>query len=209
MGVAKMGFIAAIVNLWWMSVYRESPIWGLLFLFVGLTSVWGYRKNKFLILFFILASLLVAQVKITKARSLTEIANDDRRLIDLRLSAYPPITFLPIAHWLEQKPITVASKRMAESLFENLDPNQYFFGNHPRERTGHIEIQKLIFIFLPFSLVGFIFLGNKHKGFLIINLFGLIILSYFGNFTQFGNIFLYPLLLISIDEGGRCIRKLC
>lgn len=204
-----MGFIAAIFNPWWVKIYQESPMWGLVFLFVGMVSVWTYRKNKLKILLLILVSLLVVQVNITKERSLTVIANDDRRLIDLRLGAYPPITFLPIAHWLEQKNITVAATRMAESFFENLDPNQYFFANHPRERVGHVEIQKLIFIFLPFSLIGFIVLGNKHGKFLVVNFIGLLVLAYFGNFTKFGNIFLYPLLLISIDEGGRCIRKFC
>lgn len=203
-----MGYFAAVINLWWVNIYKESPMWGLLFLFVGLVSVWAYRRNKFLIIILILVSLLVAQVFITKTRSLTQIANDDRRLIDLRLGAYPPITFLPIAHWLEQKNITIASTRMADSFFENLDPNQYFFANHPRERVGHIEIQKLIFIFLPFSLVGFMVLGQKSWKLLAGNLLGLVILSIVGNNIPWGNIFLYPLLLISIDEGWRCLRKL-
>lgn len=201
-----MGLIAAIISPWWINIYRETGVWGLVFLFVGLISVWSLRKGRLLILYFIMAGLLVVQVNITKTRSLTQIANDDRRLIDLRLSAYPPITFLPIAHWLEQKNITIAMTRMAESFFENLDPNQYFFANHPRERVDHVEIQKLLFVFLPFSLIGFMVMGDKYRRLLIFSLLGLTVLSHFGNSTQFGNIFFYPLLLISIDEGWRCIK---
>ena len=53
-----------------------------------------------------------------------------------------------------------------EKLFKNtlilIDPNLYFFGEHPRERLEHQAREKLLFINLPFLLWGlYLLLPNK------------------------------------------------
>src|SRR3989344_5864498 len=109
-----MGLIAAIFNPWWVAVYEWNKLVGLGFLFAGLLTLKLYRDNKKILLILVSGALLVAQIRLTEQRDLFKIANDDKRLIDLRLSAYPPIKELPIAYWLEMKGVMVASKRMAE-----------------------------------------------------------------------------------------------
>lgn len=48
--------------------------------------------------------------------------------------------------------------KLERNFFGNLDPNLYFFASHPRERSGIDEFKKYLFVFLPFFLIGLIFL---------------------------------------------------
>lgn len=43
---------------------------------------------------------------------------------------------------------------LGSNLFTYLDINYYFFANHPRERVGVVEIQRLPFWSLPIFLIG-------------------------------------------------------
>jgi len=44
--------------------------------------------------------------------------------------------------------------RFSKNLSYNLDPNLYFFANHPRERGGVIEFDKFFYISLPIFVFG-------------------------------------------------------
>jgi len=111
--------------------------------------------------------LCFIQLNHTKRADLYSISNDQKRLQDLRLSAYPP-TRLPVAYWLEAKPVSVAVTRLQSNFFEAMDINLYFFASHPSERVGVKEFEKFPYILLPAFIIGAIAQFNRKKAVLAI-----------------------------------------
>ncbi|MBI2596857.1 hypothetical protein HYW41_01760 [Candidatus Daviesbacteria bacterium] len=55
------------------------------------------------------------------------------------------------------KDFNLPISKLQRNFFGNLDPNQYFFASHPRERAGVEEFQKYIPLFLPFFVIGLLY----------------------------------------------------
>lgn len=51
--------------------------------------------------------------------------------------------------------------KLQSNFFSNLDLNLYFFASHPRERLGVEEFEKYLPMFLPFFLLGFLYIIYK------------------------------------------------
>ncbi len=196
--------LALLANLWIYKILFANFFLAVLAVLCTIllhNSIERHKKTKLYLLVFIL--LLLFQITTTKKVSLTSIANDDRRLIDLRLRAYPP-QLLRVGHWLEERKESVMVARITRNLFENLDPNLYFFANHPRERVGVREFEKFPYIFLPFFLIGLVKILqklDKHKILLISFLIPLILLSLIGNQNEFGPLALFPFFAVTISLG--------
>lgn len=90
----------------------------------------------------------------TPPQSLANISSSEKLQITNRLASYPPITFFPLAHILEQRREMLITRHFLSNLFETLDPNYYFFANHPRSPAGANDYAKYPWIFLPLALVG-------------------------------------------------------
>lgn len=167
---------------------------------VIVTTVFLYRNSKYFPFFFFV--LLVFQVTTTQKNSLTNIANDDRRVIDMRLRAYPS-KVLRIGYWLEERRESIALGRVTKNFFENLEPNLYFFANHPRERVGMEEFEKYHFVFLPFFLAGFFSLVKAKQWLLPMLSFviPLTILSFVGNQNILGPFSVFPFFSVCIANG--------
>lgn len=198
-------FLAAFSNLWIWRILTQNPLISIL-LVVALILV--IRKS---FLFAALAMFLVIffQIKTTQTISLTGISNDDRRVIDMRLRAYPP-QFLRVGYWLEERKESRALYKISQNFFENLDPNLYFFANHPRERVGIREFEKFPYILLPIFFIGVIkLLSKKELVFWLIYFFlPLVTLSLIGNQNNLGPFSLFPFFTVSIAEGLRQTRSL-
>src|SRR3989344_3878596 len=130
-----------IANLWVYKIFLTNSILGILIV----TSSILLSNRKFWLFLFSFIPILLIQVSTTQRASLTEIGNDDRREIDLRLRAYPP-SFLRVGYWLEERKESIAFWRLGNNLFENLDPNLYFFANNPRQRVGIKEFEKFPYL---------------------------------------------------------------
>lgn len=189
--------LAIFANYWIYKITLANFILGVL---VILTSILLYNNSKYFLYTFLV--LLTFQVTTTQKNSLTNIANDDRRVIDMRLRAYPaPV--LRIGYWLEERRESIAINRITKNLFENLDFNLYFFANHPRQRVGITEIEKFHFVFLPFFLSGIIILVKTNQwlklsfSFLI----PLIVLSFIGNQNILGPFSTFPFFAVCIANG--------
>lgn len=179
---------------WWDGLISGSAV-GLTMWVSAILVIWGL-KNKVAIT--IVAAVLLmagAQYQTSVKRSLTDLTGDEQRVVELRKSAYPPITWMPIAYWLEEKPVTVAVKRWSESLFENLDLNQYFFAGHPRERVGHIEVEKLPYLLMPLALLGLWRLAREKSGQVLLISTGLALmaLAIVGNQNPNGTVAAWPM----------------
>lgn len=87
------------------------------------------------------------------------------------------------------------------NFFYVLDPNQYFFGSHPRERANVFEFAKFWPIFLPFWVIGLSrFLSiSKLTGTYMLTV---VLLSIFISLNSpIGPIFIIPIILVAICEG--------
>jgi len=103
--------------------------------------------------------------------------NEQEGVIKLqRLNEYPPVKitlisktiWVPIAHWLEERPETLAMYRIQSNLGEIVNPNLYFFANHPNERVGIDEHEGFPYLLLPLFVIG-LFSFNFRKNFTAIS----------------------------------------
>ncbi len=195
--------ISLFANLWIYKVFAVNFLLGVLIL---ISTILLLKSNKLFLLLFI--PVLFFQIQTTKKTSLTAISNDDRRIIDMRLRSYPP-KFLRLGYWLEERKESLFFNRVATNLFENIDPNLYFFANHPRQRVGIKEFEKFPYVLLPFFLLGvFDSLHRKNKLFWLISfLVPITILSIIGNKNNLGPFSLFPFFAVSIYKGLKKLRS--
>ena len=196
--------LALLANLWIYKILFANFFLGAL---VVLSTIFLKKNFNLLLLTFI--PIFLFQIVTTQKSSLTEIANDDRRLIDLRLRAYPS-KYLRVGHWLEERKESIAGTRIIRNLFENLDPNLYFFAGSPRQRVGIKEFEKFPYVFLPFFLIGFVTildLKDKNKILFISLLIPLLLLSIIGNQNKLGPFSLFPFMVLTISSGLKKINK--
>lgn len=195
--------ISLFANLW---IYKIIAVNFLLGVLVLLATILLIKNNKFFLLLFV--PILFFQIQTTNRPSLTDISNDDRRVIDMRLKSYPP-KFLRLGYWLEERKESIIFNRVTTNLFENIDPNLYFFANSPRQRVGIKEFEKFPYVLLPFFFLGiYSFLSKKDKLFWLLSFFiPLAILSIIGNKNNLGPFSLFPFFVVSINEGLKKIQS--
>lgn len=195
--------LAFFTNLWIWRVLIQNIFIGILLLII--TILLAHRLFVFSLLTMVL--ICVWQIKTTQPVSLVAISNDDRRVIDMRLKAYPA-RFLRVGHWLEERKESLAFRRISQNLFENLDLNLYFFANHPRQRVGIKEFEKFPYVLLPVFLIGFFgLLSQKYLLFWLVSFFlPLLVLSFVGNQNSLGPFSLFPFFSIVIFRGLEKIK---
>ena len=193
-----MIFFALLANLW---IYRIFLINFILGILIVASCIFLYKKS-FRIFLLLFIPVLLIQIRTTEKVSLTAISNDDRREIDLRLRAYPP-SFLRIGYWLEERKESISFWRLSNNLFENLDPNLYFFANNPRQRVGIKEFEKFPYLLFPVFVFGILRLVDKReKLFWMASFFlPIFVLTLVGNKNPLGPFSLFPFFVISISEG--------
>lgn len=199
--------IVIFANWWWWSVFSTQPINGILMLLSGGITLIGLGKNKRWLLILAVIIMSILQWQTTTPRSLIALSNDEQRVVEERKSAYPPITWAPVAYYLEEKPVSIAVGRWLGSVFENLDPNQYFFANHPREGIATNAIEKLPFVLLPLALLGLYLLFFSSRFLFLVTAVPIFILALIGNQNQFGGLSTWPLWIAAIDMGWRRLGR--
>lgn len=204
--------ITLVFNLWVWRLFWENLLVGcvvfvntlmLNFLFLKGTPL---RNLVWFLVGFLI--LVVLQVTTTVGASLTKLSADEQRIIDLRVREYP-IYKLPIGYWLEARPESIVVLRIQKNIFENLDPNLYFFANHPRQRVGVKEFEKFPYIFLPFFLYGLYSLMRvpQNRGVFLVFFVPLLVAGFIGNKNALGLFPLFPLLAVSTARGLEPLTK--
>ncbi len=117
-----------------------------------------------------------------------------RQLILRKTYLYPNV---PLARLFQNK-LQVPITKFESNLSALLDPNNYFFGFHPREVVGGLNLVKFPFVSLPFFIFGFLALPRrKNYRLLIFTTLGLIILlSLLENFSGFDFLLYLPLVIV-------------
>lgn len=204
--------IPLLLNLWiWKIFFSDVLIFLLVVVTAFLLNFSVKDKSKLTKPFiFVFVLLLFAQFQTTKARSLTNLTNDQIRIRDMRLREYPPTyikidqraKWFSVNEWFEEGKGFRAFNRMLTNLSEVVDPNLYYFSNHPRERVGVDEFEKFPYIFLPFAAYGIIKAFEKKEKIFLLSFIGpLILISIVGNDNYLGPFSLFPFVVLSTSTG--------
>lgn len=202
-----------LTNLWIWRIFLFNIF---VFLLVLITSVTFFlwltkRQKQYMVVFLILFMVtMVAQWQTTKIPNLVYRDNDEQRVQVARLKEYSPTyikigdktKWIPLGYWLDGRNEVLVYQRVLNNFFDNVDPNLYFFANHPRER-GADEFEKYPYMLLPFFLLGLYVLVKKRDTRLKVSVFilPLLLLSIIGNQNKIGPFVLFPLLSASITTG--------
>lgn len=186
-------FLLLFLNLWIWKIVSVSLLIGLV---VILTTIFRGKK----IGIFLLLLLLLIQVKTTNIVPLTRLSEDEvvRQIQRMREYNNPRI-----AHILEERPEALIFFKLQNNLSQLVDPNFYFFANHPRERAGVNEFEKFPYLLIPFFIYGLYKLVKKREYlfFAVYLLFPLAVLSLIGLNNPLGPFSLFPFILTTSYEG--------
>ena len=216
-------FTAALVlfgNVWVWRVFTENLLFFVLLIFSSIFLVLSFKLKKkkpkmlFLVILFLLSMI---QIRTTNIRSLTILANEDIRVKDMRLREYPPVylslggktMWIPVAHWLEDRPESIAFFRILGNMSQSIDPNYYFFANHPREKIELLNFEKFPFIMFPFFIIGTLKLVEKryYFSFIFAFLVPIFILSIIGVDNRMGPFIVFPFIFLATFVGLRDARE--
>ena len=213
--------IVLLGNLWIWKILAFNIFLALL---VAITSISLYlllqRKSQKLTVAFgaLFLILLFFQLRTTSVQDLTYLDNDQQRLQQERLRQYPPVylklgdktLWIPIAHWFEGRNESIAFFRILNNFSEVVDPNLYFFANHPRERVGFTEFEKFPYILLPIFLLGLFFVVKKHgRNYALLASFlaPILFTSILGHKNPLGPISIFPFMAITTTFGFKSALK--
>lgn len=207
--------LVLLTNLWIWGIFSYNLLLGFLVLLSTVFLYLHLRNDKTtsfkVLLFLSFPLLLLFQWRTTNVTSLTSLDNDQKRVQQMRLNEYPPVSiqikektiWIPIAHWFEGRKETIAAFRMQNNFSESIDPMLYFFANHPRERVGTEEFEKFPYILFPFFLFGVFYLPKKLK--LVTLLASLILplalISIIGSKNNLGPFSLFPFISVATSVG--------
>lgn len=154
-------------------------------------------------------AILFLEYKTTFKNSLTYLSPGEKLNQEIRLRSYQPISvrianktfYIPAANWLELRRETVSFYRIEQNISEVVDPNLYFFANHPREKYGVIEFEKFPYILLPFFVIGLFSIKRKTLNLFLIGLSPFVLISIIGSDNPIGPFGLFPFFANTIGLG--------
>ncbi len=206
-----MIFVVTFTSIWIWKILTTNLFLGILVLTssIFLCKLSNRKRNN--VLYFILFTLLlIFQYKTTSIKTLHSLTKQEEVLQIQRLKEYPPVyipigskaIWIPAAHWLEGREESVVLMHMSQNFAEVIDPNFYFFANHPREWVGVDEFEKFSYVLLPFFLYG-VYLSVKEKRWIIIGsaLMPLFLHTIIGNNNPLGSFSLLPFFIVTISRG--------
>ncbi len=145
--------LVLFANVWIWRIFDHSFFLGLGLIILSFFLVFNMRVGT-LILFSILSIFLLKNTFDTNLLYISPLDNDR---VEHRHEYYAQSLGKAyrnrIAIYLNYNVFPYASRYLTNMAY-NLDPNLYFFANHPRERIIAVEFEKFSFLFLPIFIVG-------------------------------------------------------
>jgi hypothetical protein len=198
-----------IFNLWLVRIFRFN-------VFIGIAAIIGSvfiylsiqrGTNKYLYFSgFCIFVLMFFQYKTSSVNSLVFLNENEKIEQQQRMRGYPKSLYR-FANWLEQRKEALIFYKIEENFSEIADPNLYFLANHPRERIGIVEYEKMPYIFLPFFIIGILSINKTGVNILLLSISPVILLSLIGNSNPIGPFSLFPLLVAYIAKGLEPVFK--
>lgn len=204
-------FFVLVTSIWFWKIFLAHFLLGVL-IFTSSFLLFKRSSQKLHLTFVLIVycSLFIFQYTTTSTKPLTSLTKQEEVIQIQRIKEYPPgyipigskTVWIPAAHWLEGRKETIAVRHMGQNLAEVLDPNFYFFSNHPRERVGVDEFEKFSYMLLPFFLYGvYLFIHEKKWIVLSCALIPLLLLTFIGNNNPLGPFSLLPFFVVAISYG--------
>lgn len=193
-------------NLWIWKIFSLNAIVAIISISCSWLLYKAFRQHQiqFLLIFSFLV-LAFFQLKTSDPQPLYLLSNQEKIWQVTRLNEYPPITWAPIAHWLEERKETLVLYRIPKNIGDILSPNLYFFSNHPNERVYVNEFEKFPYILLPFFAIGFLNTDYKKdkKIFFISFIIPVIFFALIGQSGALGPFLLFPYLVATTTFGTK------
>lgn len=192
-----------IFNLW---IYRILYINFLVGVTVFAASFFLWRglikndRKDFIVFIVLMTCLLSFQYRTSSINSLAFLNEGEKILQIQKMHAYPQ-PFFRMANWLEARQEALVFYKLEANFSEAVDPNLFFFANHPRERPGIVEYEKFAYILLPFFVLGILSLKKANLKYLLASLTPLVLISFIGNSNPLGPFSLFPLVTANIAVG--------
>lgn len=159
--------------------------------------------------------IFLFQYKNSFVAPLTNLDTNEKLTQEIRLNAYPPFPitlgektiYIPIANWFEQRKETISVYKIGKNFSEIIDPNLYFFTNHPREKTGAKEFEKFSYILLPVFILGLFEIKKRQIKYIFLTISPIILISIIGNNSPIGPFSLFPFFALIISLGFKKITS--
>lgn len=204
LGILNIAVI--LINPWWWIVLQRDLVIGILAFLISIMVVLYFFQGKIQKLL-ILSSVVFVSVSIITAldSSIWTTSELETQQYGRRHEFYAKglgklyTNRFTLSYF---KKYHLPFTKLQGNFFANLDPNLYFFNSHPRERGGIEEFDKYHPIFLPFFIIGFLYLIYNPKTKLIIYIAAILLLSSFisPNF-KLGPILVLPIVNYLITLG--------
>lgn len=199
-------------NLWIWKVLSFNILIGLVVITSSIFLWLLFQENKkifFTVSVGLYLILLLMQFKTSAITPLTYLTEHEKINQIVKMRGYPPVFFtlagktvwIPASNWLEKRNEIIIFYKLQKNVSEVLDPNLYFFANHPRERVGVVEFEKFPYVLLPAFFLGFVSLKRKQIKGVLMGLSPLILISLIGNSNPAGPFALFPFIAVLISSG--------
>lgn len=152
---------------WWIIVQRDTWMGLLVFILSLIVFIYFWQiKTTGTLLLLVLLTIAVFSVAVKEAFDESIFRNSalDIQQLNKRHEFYAKglgkiyTNRISLAYF---RNFNLPLSKLQRNFFGNLDPNLYFFASHPRERIGVEEFEKYSPLFLPFFLVGFLYIICK------------------------------------------------
>lgn len=178
-------------------------------LYLALKSNRQFYRWVFLV---ILLALLVYQWQTTRKSSLDALNLQEQALQQMRLREYPPVTIRiagkqltpSLAVMWELRKETLIFRNLQQNFAQAVDPNYYFFANHPREVGEVPNLEKFPYIYLPFFLIGVYHLLKRKTQVMVVyfsSVLPITLMTMIGHDNQWGPVALFPFLAVTVALG--------
>lgn len=175
-----------------------EPKLTLLPLFACLVDIiwWGRERTKMVVL---LLSLLLIPLcfKAFTGQTIFRIDQDTKQEVIQKIYMYPN----PLIARIYQNKVRIFTDRLSSNFFALIDPNNYFFGFHPRQITVENQnLKKFPFVGLVFVIFGFYYFSKlEEKRFVgVLTIASLISLSILTAFDRADIILWVPLGILFV-----------
>lgn len=208
--------LVLFLNLWIYRLFSLSVSAGiiaiLLSIFLWLNLQSSSKKYFYLSVAFTII-LALFQYSTSEIKSLSYLDEGGLLKQQERMKGYPPVfinigdkkLWIPAANWLENRPEIIALYNFQDNLGNVVDPNLYFFANHPRERFAIVEFEKFPYIFMPVFLLGMLMVKKSQLKVFLLALIPLVMLTLIGDRNPAGPYSLFPFFAVTIALGNQFI----
>lgn len=205
--------LSLFLNPWIWRIFQNNLLIFTLILSLSFLVFYFWDKKVSLKILGIICTLFTVlfmfQYQTTEIQSLTNLTNDEYRVVSTRKTLYKSdsnliriILYRLNIPELYEGSLSIANSRLQRNFFETIDPNVYFFAGHPRERIWANDFEKFPFLYLPLFIIGlYVFIKRSNLFMKLIFLVSILTFGFLGHLNKLGPFLLIPFFICLITLG--------